>query len=150
MAEISTFTPQRFLVHWVSCQALVLATYNPFGHSYYDWVMGPADDPVTKLLVGLMLAGTYVFLIWVIAGSLGRWGLVAGALLLALSINQLLEHLPTSEPRLRQSAVLFCIGSLLSVGLSWPHFWSSFSGIINKRWIIPKKRYRRTWSWWYW
>ncbi|MFT7625468.1 MAG: hypothetical protein ACI9WU_004659, partial [Myxococcota bacterium] len=33
----SNLTPRGFLMRWVAALFLVLATYNPTGHSYYHW-----------------------------------------------------------------------------------------------------------------
>jgi hypothetical protein len=140
MAAVTLFTPQRFIVQWIACLALVLLTYNPFGRSFYHWVTGSPEELFLKLVVGLGLLFIYVFLIWVIFSSVGRRGLVAGGLLWMLAVYQVLQWLPTETPVLRRSVTLACLATLLAVGLAWPHLTTRFSGQLQKRYLIPKKK----------
>src|SRR6476620_3449587 len=52
---------------------IVFATYNPSGRSFYHWVL--ADGPITpRILVGLLLFGTYASLLyatWELIGFAG-------------------------------------------------------------------------------
>jgi len=151
MAEVFPITLQKFLALWLGCLALVLLTYNPFGHSFYHWITAPSEGYFSvKLLVGLLLLFAYVFLIWVMASQLGRVGVATGILLLALTVNEALDLLSTATPILRRFVVVFCVGTLLAIGLTWPHIRVNFSGIINKRYLIPKPKYRRRWHWIHW
>jgi hypothetical protein len=130
---------------------LVLLTYNPFGHSFYHWITGPSEDFFsTKLLVGVGLFSAYMVLGWIIASQIGRVGIATGLLLLALSILEALRQTEGATPVLRRFAVMFCVGTVLAIGLTWPHISVNLSGTINKRYLIPKAKYRKYWHWWHW
>lgn len=151
MAEVFPITIKKFFTLWLGCLALVFLTYNPFGHSFYHWITDPSKDYFpAKLMVGLLLLFAYGFLIRVMRSTLQRTGFATGILLLALTINEALELMAKASPVLRRFAVVFCIGTLLAVGLTWPHIRVNFSGAINKRYLIPKPKYRKYWHWIYW
>ena len=132
-------TPKRFLFFWVSCVSLVLLTYNPFSHSFYHWVMGGSEELFLKLVIGLGLLFAYVFLIWVILGSVGLLGVVIGCALWGLLAHELIGLMAVEAPPLRRLVVLVCLATLLAVGLSWPHFKYRLHGQIEKRYLIKKK-----------
>lgn len=140
MASVTLFSLHRFIVQWVACLALVMLTYNPFGRSFYHWTLESPEDLFLKLAVGLGLLFVYVFLIWVIFSSVGRSGLLVGALLWLLTVYQLLEWLPTETPVLRQFVSLACLATLLAVGLAWPSITTRLSGQIQKRYLVKDKK----------
>lgn len=140
MAAAIAFTPRRFLVQWSSCLALVFLTYNPFGRSYYHWVTGASEDLFFKLSVGLLLLFIYVFLFWVIFGSVGLWGLVAGILIGLLCIHQILQWFLVEIPAVAQAISLLLMATLLAVGLAWPHLTIQLSGQPQKRYLVKGKK----------
>lgn len=151
MAEIFPLTLRKFLMFWVGCLALVFMTYNPFGHSYYHWFTEPSKDYFSlKLLIGVGLFSAYAVLMWIIGSQIGRVGVATGLLLLALIINQALLLLENATPILQRFAAVFCLGTVLAMGLTWPHIRVNLSGIFNKRYLIPKPKYRKYWHWWHW
>ncbi|KOR31161.1 hypothetical protein TI05_12975 [Achromatium sp. WMS3] len=151
MAEVFPITIRKFLLLWVGCITLVLMTYNPFGLSFYHWITGPSKDFFSlKLLAGVFIFSTYMVLGWIIGSQLRRVGVATGILLLALLVNEVLAELEGASPILKRFAVVLCIGTVLAVGLAWPHFEVNMSGIINKRYLIPKIKYRKYWHWWHW
>ncbi|KOR28911.1 hypothetical protein TI04_09935 [Achromatium sp. WMS2] len=151
MAEIFPLTIRKFFVMWLGCLALVLLTYNPFELSYYHWLLGHSDDYFSlKVAVGVGLLLAYIVLFWIIGSQLGRVGVATGLLLMALTINAALEQFDGATPLVRKFITVLCIGSILAVGLTWPHIRVNLAGIFNKRYLIPKKKYRKRWHWWHW
>jgi membrane-bound ClpP family serine protease len=140
MSSGSHFTAGLFLRYWLFCTALVLLTYNPFRHSFYHWVSGGTGDWLLKLVVGLILLFTTVFLVWVIFGSVGAIGVTIGALSWGLLSHQVLTALSVQAPLLRELVVLICLATLLAVGLSWPHFIFRLSGQEEKRYLTKDKK----------
>jgi|GEM_PF-1482956 len=137
MAMVFTdFTPRRYLVHWLASASLVMMTYNPFGHSYYHWVMTPGGSVIFKTLTGLGLFFVQVFTLWWITSSVGRIGLVAGAGILALSSYEILKRMETSSLFTKQMVVELLLATLLAVGLSWPHMRTRLTGQLEKRYLI--------------
>lgn len=143
MAAPIAFNPQRFFVQWLLCLALVLLTYNPFGDSYYHWVMRSPEDLFFKAVVGLALLFTYVFLLWVIFSSVGRRGIVIGIVLWVLMAYQVFEWIPTDSLMLRRLVQLACLATLLAVGLIWPHMLTRLTGQIQKRYLIKKRKKKK-------
>ncbi|NNF49263.1 MAG: hypothetical protein HKN65_05355, partial [Woeseiaceae bacterium] len=74
-----------FLVRFIGALALVLATYNPSGHSAYHWiseaVAQSAFGPLHLILVAMLLIGWVVY--WIASWrALGVLGVALAALLL--------------------------------------------------------------------
>ena len=68
-----SFGIQGFLIRWISAMFLVLATFNPSGYSYYDWLTNlENDDWILKLLVGVVLAILYATFGLATQRSLGK------------------------------------------------------------------------------
>jgi len=137
MAMVFTdFTPRRYLIHWLTSAALVMMTYNPFGHSYYHWVMAPGGPIVLKILGGLALLFVQTFTLWWIISSVGRIGLVAGAAIWGLTAYEVLKWIPVESSMLRQIVVQLLLATVLAAGLSWPHLRTRLTGQIEKRYLV--------------
>ncbi|CAK0758736.1 membrane hypothetical protein [Gammaproteobacteria bacterium] len=137
MAMVFTdFTPRRYLVHWLASAALVLMTYNPFGHSYYHWVMTEGGSIFLKVLAGLTLLIVQTFTLWWTISSVGRIGLLAGAIIWGLTSYEVLKWIPGESSVARQLVVQLFLATMLAVGLSWPHFKTRLTGQIEKRYLI--------------
>ena len=137
MAMVFTdFTPRRFLVHWLASTSLVLMTYNPFGHSYYHWIMTPGGSIFLKALAGLALLFAQVFMLWWIIATIGRAGVIVGGVIWGLTAYEILKWMPQESPVLRQMIVLLVLATVQAIGLSWPHFRTRLTGQIEKRYLI--------------
>ncbi len=106
--------------------AIVFATWNPDGWSYYQWAIEPLFDSVktfsaSKFLVGALLVAGWVIVIQATRRSIG----LLGALLMAAISGGLIWFLigrnviSASSNRGLANAVLFVIGAVLAVGMSW-------------------------------
>jgi hypothetical protein len=137
MAMVFTdFTPRRYLIHWLASAALILSTYNPFGHSYYHWVTTEGGSPFLKALAGLVLLILYAFTLWWTVATVGRVGVIAGGTIWGLASYEALKWIPAESPIVRQLVVLVLLASIVAAGFSWSHFRTRLTGVIDKRYVI--------------
>lgn len=120
----------------LACIAFVLATYNPSGYSYWDWLS--EGITTTKAAVGIIILIIYVFLFWVVLGSLGLVGTLSGLAVAALVGRQLyLMAAPEAAVGMvLQLIALACFAGFLGVCLSWPTLTTRLTGQINKRFLV--------------
>jgi hypothetical protein len=121
------------LVRFLAALALVFATWNPTGWSFYHWLMGTLSN-VTALLVfaGVVLVIGWFLFLHATLESLGLLGII---LTLAFfgSLTWLvfdLGWLSTSQGVLSY-VVLVVIAAILAVGMSWAHIWRRLSGRVE-------------------
>jgi hypothetical protein len=121
------------LVRFLAALALVFATWNPTGWSFYHWLMGTLSN-VTALLVfaGVVLVIGWFLFLHATLESLGLLGII---LTLAFfgSLTWLvfdLDWLSTSQGVLSY-VVLVVIAAILAVGMSWAHIWRRLSGRVE-------------------
>lgn len=137
MAMVFTdFTPRRYLVHWLASAALVFMTYNPFGHSYYHWLMTEGGSVFLKTLAGITLLIVQMFVLWLTVSSVGRVGIAAGTAFWGLASYELLKWVPTESSITRQLITQLLLASIIAMGLSWPHMRTRLTGQIEKRYLI--------------
>ncbi|MBT8082279.1 MAG: hypothetical protein KJP08_01455 [Gammaproteobacteria bacterium] len=125
-----------FLVRFIGALALVLATYNPSGHSAYHWiseaVAQSAFGPLHLILVAMLLIGWVVY--WIASWrALGVLGVALAALLLG-GIIWLLIDIGLLKAETMSAAtwiVLVALSAVLAVGVSWSHIWRRITGQIN-------------------
>ena len=106
----------------VLAMALVLATFNPSGHSFYHWFVEPplGLTPV-KSFLGVALLIAWVVCLRTAYVALGTLGLVLGCLLLG-SFAWMLFDLDLLHATGRATMVwigLLVFGTVLGFGLSW-------------------------------
>ena len=120
--------------------ALVFATYNPEGKSFYHWAVSPLIHGETmtgpasvKFLAGLALAAGWVVFLTATRRSIGIGG---SLLVLAISgglVWLLLDFglVSASSARGITYIVMICTALLLAVGMSWSHLSRKLSGQID-------------------
>lgn len=133
-------------IRTLACVVFVLATYNPSGYSYWDWL---AEGVTTsKAAVGIIIVMVYVFLFWVVVGELGLMGTLVGLVVMMLAGRQLyLIAAPDSAQGLVLQVIgLVCFAGFLGIGLSWATVTTRLHGQVNKRFLVyaGKKRRRPT------
>jgi hypothetical protein len=102
--------------------ALVLATYNPSGHSFFHWALVDFKAlDAARAFVGALLLAAWVFAIRTTMVSMGALGVVLLALVLGTLVWLLFDvrALKADTPHLLAWIVLVAIGVILGVGLSW-------------------------------
>jgi hypothetical protein len=125
-----------FLWRWLGALVLVLATWNPSGHSYVGWARHALADGelgAVHFLVGAVLLAGWVMFAVATKNSLGSVGIVVGAAVIGTLIWFLsdigLVHAGSA------SAIawlaLVALATLLAVGLSWSHVWRRLSGQLE-------------------
>jgi hypothetical protein len=129
-------TAAGFLWRFGAALVLVYFSYNPSGHSAWHWIgsaIATRDfGPLHLLLIGVLLAGWAVFWIatWRALGTLGVTlsGIVLAALIWLLFDIGLLEEKSVSAITW---LALFCLATILAIGVSWSHVWRRITGQIN-------------------
>lgn len=125
-----------FLWRWAAGLALVFATYNPSGTSYFHWVKNALGaeglEPLHYFLGVILLAGWTIFII-ATERSLGALGSIIGAALLGTGIWLLVDIGVLHAESVNTIAwlALFAVGTLLAIGLSWSHLWRRLSGQLE-------------------
>jgi hypothetical protein len=130
-----------FLLRLLFALALVFASYNPEGYSYYHWIKASLDHPETGLLGSnalKFLAGVVLLTGWVVyanatRNSLGACGV---ALILALcgGVVWLFAEMNLFNPANVQAIVHvteLVVGVVLALGLSWSHISRRLSGQVD-------------------
>jgi hypothetical protein len=130
MAE-KGFTSQGFLWRLVFAVALVGATYNPEGFSYYHWAIeGLSDFGPEKAVVGIVLLIGWVTYARATLRSLGTLGLTL-IVALCVSIVWLLTSwgwISPDSPRAVAYTSLVVLSLTLATGMSWSHLRRRWSG----------------------
>ena len=128
---MDTFSFQGFVARWLLAILLVMATYNPSGYSYVDWIIGSSGGNwVLKILVGLVLVIAYATFFLATRRSLGFIGIVAWALLFG-SIVWFVADIGWIERFTVGTVVtilLIVFANVIAVGLSWSYVRARLSG----------------------
>lgn len=125
-----------FLWRWVAALALVFATYNPSGTSYFHWAKaafgGEGLGPVHYFIGVILIAGWTIFII-ATERSLGALGSIIGAALVGTGIWLLVDIglLRAESMNTITWLALFALATLLAIGLSWSHIWRRLSGQLE-------------------
>jgi hypothetical protein len=118
-----------FLLRLALALVLVLATYNPEGHSFVHWVLHGGDG----LTPPKALTGVALTIAWVVAFSASWRGLgVIGTGLMGALVGTLIwTFLDWADPEIGSRAVsyvvLFAIALVLAIGTSWSRVRQSFA-----------------------
>lgn len=124
-----------FVWRFVSSTVLVVATYNPTQYSYWAWLNSARTADPSALgpehfVVGVVFLIGWVILLAATQRSLGILGLMLGGALLG-GVVWLLVDIGILNVNDMGSATwigLFCVSTLLAVGLSWSHVWRRLTG----------------------
>lgn len=135
-------TGKGILGRFVGALALVYATFNPEGYSYFHWAINPvfrgqmeaarAQLPI-KLLLGLVLVGIWVFLIQTTRRSIGWKGAFLVLAIIGTLIWALIDwHVFSPESsRAIGHLVLIGLALVLGLGMSWSHLSRRVSGQVD-------------------
>ena len=113
---------------------IVFATYNPSGRSFYHWVL--ADGPITpRILVGLVLFGTYASLLyatWELIGFAGML-LVMGICISAAYLLEQANLISLEDSDTRWIVALTTLGVTMGWGMSYSLLFARLTGIQHAR-----------------
>jgi hypothetical protein len=110
------------LVRIVLAIALVLATYNPTGHSFYHWLtVPPGGITAGKALLGVVLLIGWVVCLRTALVALGWLGVLLGLALLATLawVFVDMKWIELAQPAAIAWIALLILGVILGLGLSW-------------------------------
>jgi hypothetical protein len=109
------------LVRVVLAVALVLATYNPSGHSFYHWAVEPPPGiTALKAFLGILLLIGWVVCLRAAFVALGWLGVTLGVALLAAAVWLLVDmKVVDTTPSMLTWIALGSVGVVLGIGLSW-------------------------------
>ena len=110
------------LVRIVLAIALVLATYNPTGHSFYHWLtVPPGGITAVKALLGVFLLIGWVVCLRTALVALGWLGVLLGLALLATLawVFVDMKWIELAQPAAIAWVALLILGIILGLGLSW-------------------------------
>ena len=110
------------IVRIVLALVLVLATYNPSGHSFYHWLTEPpAGITAVKTLLGVLLLIGWAVSLRTMFVALGWIGVILGAAFLAALAWVFVEQkwIDLDTPTSFAWLALLILGTVLGLGLSW-------------------------------
>jgi hypothetical protein len=110
-----------FLWRWLLCLALVMATFNPSGVSYYAWIIGGGGSLPLKVLSGIILVAAYTFVLHATWESLGPFGVGLSVAFFVAVIWALVDFglLSLDSFSLVAWIALFAVATILAVGMSF-------------------------------
>jgi hypothetical protein len=125
-----------FLWRWVAATALVLVTFNPSGYSYTHWVQGALSGDglgAVHYFFGVVLIAAWTVFLVATWKSLEVLGVVILVALIGTGIWLLVDLglITADSTRAITWLVLFALGLILAVGLSWAHLWRRLSGQLE-------------------
>jgi hypothetical protein len=115
---------------------LVMATYNPTGYSYFQWLKnsiagtdGASFGPEVAL-AGVVLAIGWVIYLRATMRSLGMLGILLAVALFGTIIWLLIDHglISTEGSNTVTWIILFLVAAVLATGLSWSYVRRRLSG----------------------
>ncbi len=132
------FTLFSYLWRFAATLILVLATYNPTGYSYFEWVRAAINDPsgdfgALHVFVGVLLVIGWTILLVATRSSLGTLGVVLGAALMAALVWLLIDFglLHADSVTAVTWITLVCLAALMALGLSWSYIWRRLTGQVD-------------------
>lgn len=124
------FTWERFLIRWGLALALVFATFNPFGYSFYHWAVAEGGSVPLKILVGVSILIAFVIFVRATLRSIGPVGIGLATAFFVAAIWLLVDLglLGLEQSKVLTTVLLFVIASILAIGVSWSHIRRRISG----------------------
>ncbi len=131
---IKSFNAGSFLVRLIIAVALVFATYNPSGYSWYHWLVKSnfAVDPM------IILSGIVLLIVWIIflratMRSLGPAGTLLAAAFFGVIVWALIYYgwLSLENPTAMQYVLLLMLSAILGTGMSWSHIRRRMTGQLD-------------------
>ena len=114
---------------------VVLATFNPTGHSYFHWAREALADGTAGPLhafLGVLLAIGWAILLVATVRSLGWLGLTLACAFFGTLVWWLADAgvLPTGSASAVTWIALVCLAGVLSLGVAWAHVWRRVTGRV--------------------
>lgn len=123
-----------FSLRWLFALVLVLASYNPSGYSFVDWVLQSGNSAlVYKVIAGLLLIIGWAVYIRATKNSLGPIGAGLAAALFGCIVWLLIEWglFEASNLTVMTWAIELILSLILALGMSWSHIRRRLSGQVD-------------------
>lgn len=114
--------------------ALVLATFNPTGFSFYHWLTAPPGGiTAIKVLLGVLLLIGWVVCLRTVFVALGWLGVILGVAFLAALARVFVDMkwIDLASPSSIAWLALLILGAILGVGLSWSLIRARLTGQVE-------------------
>jgi len=131
---VKSFNVGNFLIRLILAIALVFATYNPSGYSWYHWLVNSnfAVDPIIILAGILLLIGWIIFLRATLR-SLGAAGTLLALAFFGVIVWALIYYqwLSLDNVTAMQYVALLVLSAILATGMSWSHIRRRMTGQLD-------------------
>ena len=123
-----------FLLRLLVASALVFATYNPSGKSYYHWLSENISAPTPMIaLTGILLLIGWTIFLRATLRSLGPFGLLLAAAFLGVLLWMMIDWGWFNADSLTAVTyiILVVLSGILAIGVSWSHIRRRITGQID-------------------
>ena len=130
----NSFDLTSFLGRLIAALALVYATYNPSGYSYFHWVDNslPEFDPLVAFAGVVLLIGWVMFIRATIR-SMGLLGVLLAAAFFGTLLWLIIDRgwLSLDNTKAITYITEFLLAAVLATGMSWSHIRRRLTGQID-------------------
>jgi len=131
---VQDLTIEGVAIRFAAATAIIFATYNPEGYSYYHWAILNWDefDPVKAFAGVVLLIGWTIFL-RATGRSLGAFGLILALALFGSIVWGLVYYglIATDNTRAITYLSMFVIAGVLTAGMVWSMVRRRMSGQLD-------------------
>lgn len=122
-----------FFARFAFALAVVFATYNPEGVSYFHWLREGGGPTPLKAFLGVVLLIAWIFLVKTARSTLGTLGLVLTAAFFGTLLWVVLSfaHVVARGARPITYLVEIALAGVLSVGLGWARTRQKVTGQVD-------------------
>ena len=127
-----------FMVRWLAAAALVFATFNPTGWSYFHWIIASGADAGAgnvplKILAGLLLLAGFAVYFRATWLSLGLLGIALVVAVFGVFVWLLVDFnlVDVGSPIMIVLVVEIILTIVMGVGMSWSHVQRRLSGQLD-------------------
>ncbi len=132
--NVKGFSFVNYLIRFVLALALVFATYNPSGYSWYHWFTHAPDklDPLLVFACVVLLIG-WVIYIRATLRSLGAIGTILAVAFFAALTWMMVGYgwLSLDSPTILTWVVLTMLAAIMAAGMSWSYIRRRMSGQLD-------------------
>ncbi len=131
---VKRFSFTNFLIRLALAVALVFATYNPSGYSWYHWFMQASDklDPLLAFAAVLLLIGWVIYLRATVR-SLGEIGTLLAIAFFGVLTWVMIDYnvLSVENTEVLTYVILVMLAAIIATGMSWSHIRRRMSGQLD-------------------